>query len=396
MTNIKDQFPIFKNIPDLVYLDNAATTQKPSVVIDKLVEVYTQYNSNVHRGLYTIAEKANIEYELAREKVAKLINADKDEIVFTSGTTDATNLIAQSLLLSGMVSDKSKVLTTEFEHHASFLPWQRIAKDNIEYAKQKDNKLEFSKDTQIDVVAYSVISNVTGKYTDINELRQGKLKNALFIADAAQAVAHIPIDVKQMNTDFLVFSGHKMFGPTGIGVLYGKKELLEKMEPFKVGGGMIDKVEKEYSTWTNSPEKFEAGTPAIADAIALGAAVDYIQSITFDHIIDIESKLRIYALEKLKNIPDITIYHSNEENSGSVISFTIKNIHPHDIAQFLGDRNICVRAGHHCTQILHRDVFEIPATVRVSLSIYNTQADVDTLIKAINDCINYFSAFGSN
>jgi len=389
MNRIKDQFPIFKNIPSLVFLDNASTTQKPKLVIDKLIEVYTQYNSNVHRGLYPIAEKVNNEYELAREKIARFINADKSEIVFTSGTTDATNLIAQSLVNSGIISKNPSVLTTELEHHANFLPWQRITKEGLEFTNGRniDNHQKY------DVVAYSIISNVTGEFTDIKNLKKDNLKDSIFIADAAQAIAHTPIDVKQMDVDFLVFSGHKMFGPTGIGVMYAKKELLAKMEPFKVGGGMIDKVTKENSTWSQYPEKFEAGTPPIADAIALGDAVDFINDIGLDNIINTEEELKNYALNLLSKIEGIKIYHSKNPNAGPVISFTIEGIHPHDIAQFLGDKNICVRAGHHCTQILHRDVLKIPASVRVSFSIYNTKEEIDTLVDALKQCKSYYSNY---
>ncbi|MBE2280003.1 MAG: cysteine desulfurase [Ignavibacteriaceae bacterium] len=389
--NLKSQFPIFRNIPGLVFLDNASTTQKPQIVLDKLLDVYTKYNSNVHRGLYPIAVRADEEYDLARKRIARLINADKDEIVFTSGTTDSTNLIAASLLASGIIPEGANILTSEIEHHSNFLPWQNLTNGNLSFAKYENGNLNYPTEQAFDVVVFTIMSNVTGKYIDIEELRKGELKNAIFIADAAQAIAHVPIDVKKMDVDFLVFSGHKMFGPTGVGIVYGKKELLNKMQPFKLGGGMINKVSKENFTSTTGPQKFEAGTPPIADAIALGEAVNFIEGIGFENIIPHEQNLRRYALNKLSQIKKIKIYHDDNDNSGAVISFTIYGIHPHDIAQYLGDNNICVRAGHHCTQILHKDVLQIPASVRVSMSIYNNENDIDNLIEELNNCIAYYS-----
>ncbi len=385
---IKSEFPIFENHPDLVFLDNASTTQKPKEVLNKLLEVYTNYNANVHRGLYPIAEKINQEYEDARKKIAKFINADPEEVIFTSGTTDATNLIAESLVRSKLIPLEPKVLTTEAEHHANFLPWQRITDGKLKFLSTAENILN----EEYDVVAYSVVSNVTGQFNEIKELKEHKnLSKALFIADAAQAIAHNRIDVKEMDVDFLVFSGHKMFGPTGIGVLYGKKELLNKMEPFRVGGGMIREVKRTHSSWAELPNKFEAGTPAIADAIALGAAVDFINNLGINNINKHETELTQYALTKLKELNNINIYHNNSLNSGPVISFTIEGVHPHDIAQYLGDKSICVRAGHHCTQILHKEIFEIPASVRLSLSIYNTIEDIDYFIEELKNGIKVYT-----
>lgn len=385
---IKSEFPIFENHPDLVFLDNASTTQKPKEVLNKLLEVYTNYNANVHRGLYPIAEKINQEYEDARKKIAKFINADPEEVIFTSGTTDATNLIAESLVRSKLIPLEPKVLTTEAEHHANFLPWQRITDGKLKFLSTAENVLN----EEYNVVAYSVVSNVTGQFNEIKELKEHKnLSKALFIADAAQAIAHNRIDVKEMDVDFLVFSGHKMFGPTGIGVLYGKKELLNKMEPFRVGGGMIREVKRAHSSWAELPNKFEAGTPAIADAIALGVAVDFIKNLGINNINKDETELTQYALTKLKELNNINIYHNNSLNSGPVISFTIEGVHPHDIAQYLGDKSICVRAGHHCTQILHKEVFEIPASVRLSLSIYNTIEDIDYFIEELKNGIKVYT-----
>lgn len=383
--NTKESFPIFKNNPGLIFLDNASTTQKPDMVIKKVIEFYSLYNSNVHRGLYPIAEKADLEYQNAREKIAKFINADPDEIIFTSGTTEGVNLVANSLLNSGLISGESRIATTKSEHHSSFLPFINI------FEKQFDFISLYNPEKTYDIVIYSLISNVTGAYTDIKRIKKGPLKDALFIADAAQAVAHKKIDVKEMDVDFLVFSGHKMFGPTGIGVLYIKKTLITKLEPSKVGGGMIDSVSTESVTWKKDFSKFEAGTPNIAGAIGLGAAVDFIESVSINEIQTHERELTKYLLESLKKIPGIKLFHEDSIDSGAVVSFTIDKIHPHDIAQFLGEKGICVRAGHHCAQILHKEVFNIPASVRVSLSIYNTKEEVDTLCAELLASIKYFS-----
>lgn len=384
---IKKEFPIFEKNKELVFLDNASTTQKPRVVLDKLLEVYTTYNSNVHRGLYKIAIEADIQYEMARKKIANLINAEPEEIIFTSGTTDSINLLADSLVRSKIIPHNPSIITSELDHHSNILPWKKIINGNLNFNLNKASAFNY----QFDLVAYSIISNVTGRYTNIEDLKEiENYKNAIFVADAAQAVAHMPIDVKEMDVDFLTFSGHKMFGPFGIGVLYGKSDLLKRMEPFKLGGGMIRDVTKTYSSWAPPPYRFEAGTPPIADAIALGTSVDFIEGLGLNNISVYEKKLKDYSLELLRNNNEIKIYHDSNDKAGAVISFTIDGVHPHDIAQFLGDRNICVRAGHHCTQIYHKEVLKIPASLRLSLSVYNTKEDIDRFVDELASSIKYY------
>lgn len=386
--NIKDQFPIFKNNPNLVYLDSAATSQKPQRVIDSIVEFYSKYNSNVHRGLYPLSEKATDMYESARKTIAEFINADLKEIIFTGGTTDGVNSIVESLRISGLIDEESKILLSEVEHHSNLLPWQRISK-NINYLQSYENISEELKNP--DILAIALVSNVTGEITPTKELTK-LLSPKYIIIDAAQAVGHMKIDVEELGADFIVFSGHKMYGPTGVGVIWGKKELLEKIEPFKVGGGMITEVNRSSASWRDLPEKFEAGTPPISEAIALAEAANFLSELGFEEIKKHEKELRTYLIENLQQIPGIQIYHPDLSQSAlGVASFTVEGIHPHDLAQYLGDKNICVRAGHHCVQIYHREVLQIPASLRVSLGIYNTKKDIDAFIKALLEGINHFT-----
>lgn len=394
--SLKGEFPIFKNIPNLVFLDNASTTQKPLVVIEALSNFYSNLNSNVHRGLYPLSENATELYEESRKKIAKLINAEPQEIIFTSGTTEGVNAIATSLLNSGMISSKPRVLISEKEHHSNLIPWQMIPNVKLDYLEDLPNLDHLNltlppRQDSYDVIALNYVSNVTGEIKDINEII--KTNNSAFtVLDLAQAVGHIKVDVKKLGVDFAVFSSHKMYGPMGIGVIYAKKEHLKKMSPFKFGGGMIREVNKTNSTWADIPTKFEAGTPSVADAYALGIAADYISKIGFDKIESYEEELRQYLLRNLKEIKDIKIYHPNEsKKAGAVISISFDKVHPHDIAQYLGNKNICVRAGHHCTQILHREVFKIPASLRISLAIYNTKEDIDKLIETLKEAIKIYS-----
>lgn len=405
---MKAFFPIFKKSPNLVYLDNAATTQKPQSVIDTIVEFYSEYNSNVHRGLYPISERATDRYEEARKKVAEFINASPEEIIFTSGTTDSINSLATSLVISNILK-APKVLLSELEHHSNLIPWQQILDAELSFITVDDNYQlggiestkensseswisEFSKKfgKAPDIVTLTHTSNVTGTVLDTTLLNQFK-NRSLVVVDCAQSIAHQKIDVKKMNVDFLAFSGHKMYGPTGIGVLYGKKELLEKMQPFRTGGGMISEVTKRKSTWANLAEKFEAGTPNIAGSIGLASAIDFINKVGFEKISKIEKELRNYCIKRLEEIDEIKIFHPplNIDAAG-VISFSINGIHPHDLADFLGKRDICIRAGHHCTQVLHRDVFKVAASARVSFGIYNTKEDVDRFIEAVKEALNIF------
>jgi len=386
---IKKEFPIFRNQPDLVYLDNAATTQKPLQVIDSIVNYYSNLNSNVHRGLYPLAEKASQEYEKARKEIAEFINAEPEEIIFTSGATESLNTIANSI--GSLINhDHLKILLTELEHHSNLVPWQQISK-SIEYLPITQNfqinyNHKFSRN-DFDVLAYTLVSNVTGTIVDSKQLRDN-FQAKYLVCDASQAPGNMKIDVKEMNVDFLAFSGHKIYGPMGIGVLYGKKELLQKMNPYKTGGGMIREVKRDSSTWADLPEKFEGGTPNVEGAIGLAEAIKFIKSIGYEQIQKHNLELRNFALEKLNTLAGIKIYHPNiGQIAAPVISFSIEGIHPHDIADFLGKQNICVRAGHHCTQILHRETFQIPASVRVSLGVYNDENDVDKLASSLQECL---------
>lgn len=387
--DIKNKFPIFENNPELVYLDNAATTQKPQQVLEAEFDFYTKYNSNIHRGLYPIAAKASEEYEKARIKIAELINAEPEEIIFTSGTTDSLNIIADSLSISGLIPANPKILLSQYEHHSNILPWQKISK-NIDYISPElvQDKAEFNRE-KYDVVSLFHVSNVTGDIIDVKKYREA-FKDSFLILDSSQAAAHIKINVKKLNIDCLVFSGHKMYGPTGIGIIYVKKDILSKLEPSKRGGGMIREVHETEASWSEGPAKFEAGTPNVAGAIGLGAAAEFINGLGFGNIIEHEKHLKSLLLEKLKTIGNIRVFHSKNENSIGVVSIFIEDTHPHDIAEFLGQHNICVRAGHHCTQILHRRVFQVPATLRISLGIYNSEHDIGKLIEKLSEAAKVY------
>jgi cysteine desulfurase/selenocysteine lyase len=388
---IKKEFPIFETNPGLVYLDSAASAQKPRSVLSAEQNFYQTSYANVHRGLYDLSEKATDMYELARAKVAKFINAEPEEIVFTGGTTDSINAVATSLYKSKLINPHPHVLLTELEHHAGVLPWQVIEDSKLEYLPVTDDfKLDLDSDFVAefavkppDVVGVTHVSNVTGTMSDIKSIRQ-MFGNSYVVVDAAQSVAHMGIDVRDWAADFVAFSAHKLYGPTGIGVLYGKKSLLEKMEPFRVGGGMIMEVTRDSAKWANVPTKFEAGTPPIAQAVGLAAAIDFITKIGFQNIQAHEQKLRALALEELATIPGIKLFHppATEPHAG-VISFALEGIHAHDISQMLAYENIAVRAGHHCNQILHADILGVPATVRISFGVYNDESDVDKFITAL-------------
>ncbi|MEI7579779.1 MAG: SufS family cysteine desulfurase [bacterium] len=404
--NIKNQFPIFKNYPELIYLDNAATTQKPNVVIEKELEFYQKYNANIHRGIYTLSEKATNLFETARNKVAKFINALPEEIIFTSGTTESINLIAQMLpeKLFFPENEDEVILTTVMEHHSNLLPWQRLTTRpnvRIEYLELLDNfqlnkKLlhEKFKNFNIKVLAITQMSNVLGTINPIKEIVQFVRKNSpqtIIVMDAAQSIAHLSIDVRDLDIDFLAFSGHKMYGPTGIGVLYGKKYLLGVLDPVKRGGGMINKVTKFAATWTTAPEKFEAGTPNIAGAIGLGAAIDFITAIGIDQIQIIENNLSQYFLSRVTELPQLKLFGPTDwKHRGSVFSLGIEKIHPHDIAELLSQDNIAVRAGHHCAQVLMHDVLKVPGTTRVSLSIYNSEAEIEQFFAVMKKIATIF------
>ena len=393
---VKSDFPIFHN-SDLVYLDSAATSQKPKVVLDTINSIYTRSNANVHRALYSLGSKSTEKYEKSRQKVANFINANSSkEIIFTSGATESLNLLAHSLGIN--FSSGDEILISEMEHHSNIIPWQQLAKrtgakiqfipitPNGELDLTQAKKL-FNSNTKI--VSITHISNVLGTINPIKEISSiAHQCGAILIVDGAQGAAHKKVDVKNLECDFYVFSGHKMLGPTGIGVLWGKLNLLNEMEPFMGGGEMIDKVTMTSSTWNEVPYKFEAGTPNFVQAIGLGAAIDYLESIGMDYITHSEEQLTSYAIDKLQKFDNIEIYGNASERIG-VISFNIKNIHPHDLAQFLNEYNIALRVGHHCAQPLLSRLNET-STARLSTYIYNDEQDIDKLCSALQEIIRYF------
>ena len=388
---IKQDFPIFNqkiNDETLVYLDNAATSQIPKFVEEKVRDFNEKERANVHRGVHALGLRATNQYESSRQKVANFIGANNaKEVIFTSGCTDSLNLVAASFGEQNIQAG-DEILVSIMEHHSNLLPWQQLAKRK----QAKLNFIEINSNTKI--VALTHVSNVLGTINPIKELTDlAHEKGAIVVVDGAQAVGHFPIDVAELNVDFYAFSGHKMFAPTGIGVLYGKKDLLDKMQPYRLGGEMIANVTREGATWAEVPYKFEAGTPNIAGAIGLGAAIDYLQSLDFELIQKHEQELTSYALEKLKNVLGLTIYGPQKGNGRiGVISFNLKNIHPHDLATALDLNGIEVRAGHHCAQPLMASL-DTESTVRASLSIYNTKDDIDKLVSSLHEAKEFFSEF---
>lgn len=381
-------FPILKS--GLIYLDNSATTQKPSKVIEAVKQYYEEGNANVHRGIYKLAQKSTVLYEKAHEVVAKFIGAEFEEVIFTKGTTEGLNLLAYSLGKNLQAGDE--IILTEMEHHSNIVPWQQIAKEKGAVLKfipiTKDFRLDLEKVQELitkktKIVSVVHMSNVLGTINPIKEIAEAAHSvGAVLIVDAAQSVPHMPINVKELNCDFLVFSGHKMCAPTGIGVLYGRKELLGTMQPFLYGGDMIREVSFEKASWNDLPWKFEAGTPNMAGAAGLMAAIEYLQKIGMENIAAHGQELAKYALEKLSAIPTIIILGlTNTENRGPVISFTIEGMHPHDVSEMLDKENIAVRGGFHCAMPLFSKL-GIDGSIRASFYIYNTLEDIDRLVEA--------------
>ena len=394
---VRRDFPILaRPLPNgatLAYLDNGATSQKPQAVIDKVREVYETYNANVHRGIHQLGDRVTVELEAARENVRQFINAeDSVEIVFTSGTTMSINLVTQAWGRK-FLKPGDEILLNEMEHHANLVPWQQTAKATGAKLKYlpltADGRLDATHfdrliTSRTKLIAVTGMSNVLGTINPIRELAtRAHQVGALILVDGAQSVPHLPTDVRNPQIDFLAFSGHKLFGPTGIGVLYARRELLEAMDPFLCGGNMISEVHLESSTWAELPSKFEAGTIPIAEAIGLGTAIDYVQSLGFEAIHAQETKLLKKALNLLPQTPGVTIYGPDLEHRGSIVSFTVEKVHPHDLADLLDQKGVAVRAGHHCTMPLH-DWLDISATARASFAFYNTEAEVDALIDAIH------------
>lgn len=400
---IRADFPILHqkvNDKPLVYLDNAATSQKPKAVLDSLMHYYEYDNANVHRGVHTLANRATTAYENAREKVAAFIGAaETGEIIFTRGTSAAINLVADSYGAANL-GPGDEIVISYLEHHSNLIPWQQLAKRTGAVLKYLDlesdgtitlenAKQAISEHTKL--VALTHVSNVIGGITPIQEIIDlAHEYQAVVLVDGAQAVPHMKVDVQKLDADFYAFSGHKMMAPTGIGVLYGKRELLEEMEPTEFGGEMIDFVELYDSTWKELPWKFEAGTPIIAGAIALAEAITYLEKIGLDRIHEHEQMLSSYALEKLAQIDGITVYGPQDVSKRTgVITFNLEGVHPHDLATILDEEGIAVRAGHHCAQPLMKWL-EVSSTVRASFYIYNTKEEVDAFIKALQLTKEYF------
>ena len=397
-------FPILDHAIEgkkLIYLDNAATSQKPRAVIRALDEFYSTYNSNIHRGVYRIAEKATAEYENSREKVAKFISAPSaEEIVFTRNTTESLNLVAQSWGRK-FVSKGDRIVLTLLEHHSNIVPWQQLAlekKARVEYAVvDEDGNLDLEdfkeKAVGARVVAFTHVSNVFGTINPAKEMaRIARKEGALVVVDGAQAVPHMPVDVSEIGCDFYAFSAHKMLGPTGVGVLYGKKERLEETPPFLTGGDMISQVHLSGASWNELPWKFEAGTPNIADVIAYGPALDYLSSIGMEAVRRHEMRLTARALDALRGVEGVKVYGpKGADGRGGVIPFNVKEIHPHDVAAVLDGMGVAVRSGYHCAEPLH-EWFGIPSSVRASFYIYNRESDIDALVAGVRKASEVFGS----
>ena len=396
--NIKKDFPILQN--NITYLDSGATTQKPIQVIKAIQEFYEKYNANPHRGAYSLSIKATEIYEETRTKIAKFINAEKrEQIIFSKNATESLNLLAYSYGLDNLKKDDEVVISI-MEHHSNLVPWQEVCKktgSKLKYMYINDNyeisdeEIENKITEKTKIVGITHISNVLGTINNLKKIIECAHKvGAIVIVDASQSIPHMKIDVQELDADFLVFSGHKMLAPLGVGVLYGKKELLEKMNPFLRGGDMIEYVYEQETTYAPLPNKFEAGTQNVEGIIGLGAAIDYIEGIGYEKIHKIEKEVTNYAIEELKKLDYVELYITPElEKHSSVISFNIKGIHPHDVASILDTEGVCIRSGNHCAQPLMR-FLEIDSTCRASFYIYNTKEDVDKLIKAIEKVHNMF------
>ncbi len=400
---IRQDFPLLARQvhgKPLVYLDSTASSQKPFSVIETMTEYYQMYNANVHRGVYEISEEATGRMEKARVKVARFINARQSkQIIFTRNTSESINLVAYTWG-NANIQAGDLIILTELEHHSNLVPWQLLAQRagaRLEFIPVDDHGL-----LRLDVyaqlleqkpklVAFAHMSNVLGTINPAREMiAQAHVAGAVTLVDAAQSVPHLPIDVQELDADFFCFSGHKMLGPTGIGVLYGKRELLEAMPPFMGGGDMIRTVHLRESTWNDLPWKFEAGTPAIAEAIGLGAAVDYLSELGMENVARHEQEITAYALEQLRAVPGLTIYGPEAEQRGGVVSFTLGDIHPHDLASILDQEvGVAIRAGHHCAQPL-MERYGLAATARASFYVYTVPSDIDKLVEGLHKAIEVF------
>ena len=401
---IRNDFPVLSRMvhgKPLVYLDNAATSQKPRAVIQALTEYYETYNSNVHRGVHTLSMEATDRYEEAREKVARFINAEAPEsIIWTRNATESLNLVAHSWAEEN-ISEGDEIVVTRLEHHSNLVPWQRIA-------ARKGAALRFlgmTEDGSVDMdgaatvindktklLAVTHVSNSLGTVVPVKELAgMARSVGAAVLVDGAQSVPHQPVDVEDLGCDFLALSGHKMMGPTGIGALYARREVLEQMEPFLHGGEMVLEVSYEDASWNELPMRFEAGTPNIADAIALGAAVDYLTALGMENVREHEKQLTAYALEAFRELEEIDLFGPMDvDRRGGILSFYSSDVHPHDLGTFLDQEGVAIRTGHHCTMPL-MGALGVPATARASLYVYNTEQEVDALVDALKRALRYFS-----
>ena len=400
--NFKDEFPILQE-RKISYLDSGATTQKPQCVIDAIESYYKECNANPHRGAYSLSIEATEKYESTREKIAKFINArNREEIIFSKNATESLNLIAYSYGLDNLKKDDEVVLSI-MEHHSNLVPWQYVTKKtnsklkfmyiNKDYELSKE-EIESKITDKTKVVGITHVSNVLGTINNVKEIiKYAHKKGAVVIVDASQSIPHMKIDVQDLDADFLVFSGHKMFAPLGIGVLYGKKELLNKMTPFLMGGDMIEYVYEQNTTFAPLPNKFEAGTQNVEGVIGLGAAIDYIEKIGYKEIQNVEEAITKYAVNELSKLDFLELYITpHSENHSSVISFNIKGVHPHDVASILDTNGVCVRSGNHCAQPLLR-YLGMDSTCRASFSIYNTKEDVDNLVEALKKAYKMFEKY---
>jgi cysteine desulfurase/selenocysteine lyase len=404
VARIREDFPVLKrqvNDKPLVYFDNAATSQKPNAVINAIDRYYREYNANIHRGIHKLAEEATLAYEMARENVGKFINANRtNEIIFTRNATEALNLVAYTWGRAN-VGRGDRIVLTIMEHHSNIVPWQRLAEEKgakVEFVKIDENgqlrqdEIHELIDERTKIVCVAHASNVLGTINPVKEIgRAAHRLGALFLVDAAQSVPHMPVDVREIDCDFAAFSGHKMLGPTGIGVLYGKAEHLEGMPPFLSGGEMIMEVHTMGASWKDLPYKFEAGTPNVAGAIGLGAAVDYLRGLGMRNVHDHEQEITRYALDRMGRIEGLVLYGPTDVQSRvGVISFNLGDIHPHDLASILDEEGIAIRSGHQCAQPL-MEFLRVPATSRVSFYIYNTKEEVDVLIDALEKARKLFA-----
>ena len=401
---LREDFPVLDRVVNknkLVYLDNAATSQKPKSVIDSLTQYYSTYNSNVHRGVHTLSVEATEAYENARVKLSDFIGSIPEEVIWTRNTSESINIVAYGL--KNKVSSGDNIVISRMEHHSNLVPWQQLCDQTGASLRYLEHNLEGRIDlidakAKIDVntkiIAITHMSNVLGVINPIKEIREMSKKfGSYLVLDGAQSVPHFKVNVNDLDCDFLSFSAHKMLGPTGIGLLYGKEELLNEMPPFYFGGDMISEVSYETAKWNDLPYKFEAGTPNIADAIATGAAVDYLNAVGMDNIFEHEEDITKYALEKFKELDGYNIIGpTDEEARGGVISFTHNKIHPHDIGEILDKFGIAIRTGHHCAMPLVRS-YEIVAAARASFYLYNTKEEIDLFVDALGEVVAYFDKF---